>query len=321
MPPAMTATAWRGLAGVWRARLAPLPQSLRGRALATAATPPVDGGSDPGGGQSPGGVDWKGALLLLPAAIAGYLGVWQLQRRQWKTELIQERQRMLAEPPVDLFGLDIGPTEYLPVRTSGSFQHEASLYVGPRVKSEMGTATPGYVVITPLYSPEWHKSILVNRGWVPEAWRGSPEAAQPAGNVTVAGVIRRSEAPNAFVPDNQPGKGQWFWIDAPSMAEACHLPADTPLMEVYDSSHGPDTKTEAAPTPMDVLARRSKGAAASTSPAKAYPQPKGIGDLVDLPVMPRDHLNYALIWLTLSVVTAGMATRVLRAPVRRRNKA
>lgn len=94
----MTATAWRGLAGVWRARLAPLPQSLRGRALATAATPPVDGGSDPGGGQSPGGVDWKGALLLLPAAIAGYLGVWQLQRRQWKVGRLEQGVLTMRPP-------------------------------------------------------------------------------------------------------------------------------------------------------------------------------------------------------------------------------
>jgi surfeit locus 1 family protein len=277
----------------------------------------MDTGS-PGGGPNkvgPSGADWKGALLLLPAAIAGCLGVWQMQRKQWKEELIAERHKQLREAPVDLFGLDRGPSEYLPVKTCGEFQHDASVFVGPRVKSDMGTATPGYVVITPLYSKQWQKFILVNRGWVPEGWRNSPESQEPKGTVDVSGVIRHSEEPNSFVPDNQPGKQQWFWIDAPSIAEACHLAADTPLMEVFDSSQGMSTKSEAAPTPMDVLARRS-GRGGPDGHAKSYPLSKGIGDLVDLPVMPADHLHYAMIWVSLSVVTAGMAFHVLRKPFR-----
>ena len=31
-----------------------------------------------------------------------------------------------------------------------------------------------YTLITPLYSPEWGKWALVNRGWVPAQWRDDP---------------------------------------------------------------------------------------------------------------------------------------------------
>ena len=68
------------------------------------------------GGSRGGAWSWRGSLLLLPAGIAGYLGTWQVQRRQWKVDLIGERQEMLQQPPVDIFGLDRGPSEYLPVK-------------------------------------------------------------------------------------------------------------------------------------------------------------------------------------------------------------
>ena len=69
-----------------------------------------------GTGSNGGGWSWRGSLLLLPAGIAGYLGTWQVQRRQWKVDLIEERYEMLQQPPVDIFGLDRGPSEYLPVK-------------------------------------------------------------------------------------------------------------------------------------------------------------------------------------------------------------
>lgn len=34
-------------------------------------------------------------LLLIPSALSGFLGVWQLQRLQWKTELLNERAAAL----------------------------------------------------------------------------------------------------------------------------------------------------------------------------------------------------------------------------------
>ena len=42
-----------------------------------------------------------------------------------------------------------------------------------------------------------------------------------------------------------------------------------------------------------------------------YPISKSIGDMRHFSVMPRDHLNYALTWFSLSGATSLLAWRVL----------
>ena len=44
--------------------------------------------------------------------------------------------------------------------------------------------------------------------------------------------MRCSEPRSGFVPDNKPAEGEWYWIDAPGIAQSLQLPADTPLVEV-----------------------------------------------------------------------------------------
>ena len=51
--------------------------------------------------------------------------------------------------------------------------------------------------------------------------------------VALAGVLRHSEKPSMFVPENEPAKGAWYWLDVPALALACDLPPDTPLLEVH----------------------------------------------------------------------------------------
>ena len=44
--------------------------------------------------------------------------------------------------------------------------------------------------------------------------------------------MRCSEPRSGFVPDNRPAEGEWYWIDAPGIAQSLQLPADVPLVEV-----------------------------------------------------------------------------------------
>ncbi len=49
-----------------------------------------------------------------------------------------------------------------------------------------GCLSQGYLAVTPLYNPELHRTVLVNRGWVPASWRESEEQrelGQPKGQV------------------------------------------------------------------------------------------------------------------------------------------
>lgn len=60
------------------------------RTFATTAVAPK-GGIRPGSERS----GWARYFLLVPPMIAACLGKWQLDRRQWKTDLLERRQRIM----------------------------------------------------------------------------------------------------------------------------------------------------------------------------------------------------------------------------------
>lgn len=88
----------------------------------------------------------------------------------------------------------------------------------------------------------------------------------------VVGVIRRSEEPSIFVPENDPGSGQWFYVNVPMIARACALPANTLYIEDINEDF---------------------------NAINPYPVPKDVNKLIRYSVMPQDHLNYTLTWYAL----------------------
>ena len=71
-------------------------------------------------------------LLLLPSGVAAALGVWQLQRREWKVEQLAERAReLVAEPQrlTELAAAGAALPEWRRVRCVGELRHDAARYV------------------------------------------------------------------------------------------------------------------------------------------------------------------------------------------------
>ncbi|CAD7704251.1 unnamed protein product [Ostreobium quekettii] len=180
----------------------------------------------------------------------------------------------------------------------------------------------GYVMVTPMSMSAWEQSslswrdraILVCRGWVPESWKKksrNPELAEEAtalaakteGESVVEGVVMRSEVPSYFVPQNTPKQGSWFWIDVPEIAKSCGLPEETVMVQVLDK--GSDTEA------VELIDSATGGVIGAPMP-DAYPVAKRLDEFVQFTVMPRDHLNYAFIWFTLSIATAIMGMRAIR---------
>eukprot|EP00803_Ostreobium_quekettii_P011633 evm.model.scf_2875.2 EVM.evm.TU.scf_2875.2 scf_2875:7946-12457(+) len=265
---------------------------------------------------------WTGLLLFVPSAFAATLGFWQLDRRKWKTDLIERRKAQLQEDPVDIQAID-QPVEFQHVRAVGKLIQENSVFVGPRVRKTSGPDVQlGYVMVTPMSMSAWEQSslswrdraILVCRGWVPESWKKksrNPELAEEAtalaakteGESVVEGVVMRSEVPSYFVPQNTPKQGSWFWIDVPEIAKSCGLPEETVMVQVLDK--GSDTEA------VELIDSATGGVIGAPMP-DAYPVAKRLDEFVQFTVMPRDHLNYAFIWFTLSIATAIMGMRAIR---------
>jgi len=101
-------------------------------------------------------------VFTIPALIVLVgLGLWQVDRLQWKTALIETFEARVAEAPapppqaVD----DIEPWRYRRIQLRGVFQHEKEFLITG--KTFEGTA--GFHVITPMLLED-DRIILVNRG-------------------------------------------------------------------------------------------------------------------------------------------------------------
>lgn len=207
-------------------------------------------------------------LITLPAVLGALaLGTWQVQRLQWKNQVIAERQARRDAPPLAGLPERFDATEHAfrKVRVTGRFLHDKESYYAAR--SFRGNA--GYHIVTPLAVAQGH--VLADRGWVPLD-RKSPATRQPGnveGEVAVEGYLRGQTGPGWFTPDNEPLKNFWFWIDIPAMARTHGIGK----FENYYIEAGP------------------------TENPGGFP----IGGQTRFE-LPNDHLNYAITWYAMALI-------------------
>ncbi|KAG0632795.1 SURF1 family protein [Tuber brumale] len=163
-----------------------------------------------------------GLLILAAIPITAFaLGTWQVQRLNWKTELIMGCTARLLSPPLPLPSRvdveQIPSFNYRRVLATGRFRHDQEMLIGPRIYEGQN----GYQVVTPLERADEGSKVLVNRGWISKEKRLHKDrdpAGLPAGEVTVGGLIRTPWKKNMFTPDNVPEKGEFYFPDVEGMA-------------------------------------------------------------------------------------------------------
>jgi len=202
------------------------------------------------------------------------LGVWQLERLQWKEGLIAEREAGSTAAPIeipaqdaDLTGLDFRRAE-----ATGAFDHAHEMLLAARSMN----GNPGYHVVTPFLMADG-RTLLVDRGWIPLEKKDPASRAegQIAGAATIEGLIRLPRPQHWLEPDNEPAKAMWYWVDLAAMGEAAGVPGGK-LAPVY---------LEAGPAP---------------NPGGF---PIGGQSRIELP---NDHLQYAITWFALAAALAGV---------------
>ena len=208
-------------------------------------------------------------LFTIPVvAVLVALGVWQLQRLEWKSRLIAERATAVAAAPVSppKTLAEARALEFHRVTVEGVFLHDKEIL--RNAIAAKGEA--GFDVLTPLRE-EGGRIVFVNRGFVPTELkdRATRPTGQLAGTVRVSGLLRvpPQEKPGWFIPDNRPDRNAWFWIDLPAMAAADGLANVAPFY----------IDADAAPTP------------------GGWPK----GGMTPL-ALPNDHLQYAITWFSLA---------------------
>lgn len=159
-----------------------------------------------------------------------YLGVWQLQRLTWKTQIIQSLELEYAKNPLEhnftFKELTSLGNETLPLKNGhviGKFIHDKEIYLGPKTENSL----IGYHIITPLKLAQGY--ILINRGWIAESDMEHDSLPQPQGIQIISGLIRKPDW-NRFTPQNSPSNNIWMRPDINQIAESMALSPVAPVM-------------------------------------------------------------------------------------------
>ena len=139
------------------------------------------------------------------------LGIWQLQRLQWKEAKQAAIEAMLVQAPDSLpSGVEAGADRYRGVTVSGRFTGEAVFSL-----DSMRDAGPGKRVIAVLQTAAGRR-VLVDRG----IWREGTEAAPVvAPEAVVAGNLDWPQEVDGFTPPPDAKTGLWFARDVGAMAK------------------------------------------------------------------------------------------------------
>jgi surfeit locus 1 family protein len=173
----------------------------------------------------------KRTLLVLFALVAALgftaLGIWQVERRAWKLDLIARVDARLKAPPAADW---TNYAEYRRVRLTGLLLFDRETLV--KAVTELGE---GYWVMTPLRTAQG--AVLVNRGFVPSEkasrWHGPPAQG------TVVGLLRATEPKGGFLRSNDAAANRWYSRDVAAIARARRLGPVAPFFVDADATPNP----------------------------------------------------------------------------------
>lgn len=216
---------------------------------------------------------WKFTGLMLPLFLGCIaLGVWQLERLQWKLALIAQVNHNLAAPPISVEGalaMGAAAAQYHRVTLGGRYENSKEAYVF----ATDATGAPAYHVITP-FTLDGGRTLLVDRGIVPEALRDPHTRAvgELEGEQQITGVWRVPDPPGWFTPRPNLAQRIWYARDVIGIAKADRIKLAAPAIIEADATPNPGGWPQGGQT---VVTFRN------------------------------DHLQYAITWFGLAAVTLG----------------
>jgi surfeit locus 1 family protein len=206
-------------------------------------------------------------MTLLGIAILCGLGYWQLERAEWKRNLVAELDaeysKDASQTILDLKQPDL---EFSRGSLEGQYDFGKQIFIGPRTYTNL----PGRHVFTPFILTDG-TIVLVNRGWVPNEWKFADEQNRDAlqtGKVT--GLVRKPDR-HPFAPENRPELDQWYYPDIEQFEQAKKVGAVQPYILMLEAQE-----------------------IESGYPVAAATKPQ----------LPNDHLQYAIFWFTMAGILA-----------------
>lgn len=230
----------------------------------------------------------KYSLLTFPLASFG-LGVWQIKRLEWKKSVIANLEKRLHEEPIELSEIsslkDLDESEYRRIKTRGRFDHNPThqIILKPRqlvVNDEAlfrgktaHQANSGVNIVTPFYVEGTDLRILVNRGWLAPKGKDSIQDSAHLGlgpkdeSIDITGLLRKSDKRLTYGLKNNETTNEWQIRDVEAIAKVLNTaPIFLDLEKTISPGEGP------------------------------------IGGQTQLTIR-NEHLNYAITWFSLAVLS------------------
>jgi len=225
-------------------------------------------------------------------AILVGLGIWQLDRKVWKEDLIEKTTSRLSAAPVPLpprqqwDSLDQQTNEFRRVTFPAEFLNDKESLVytaGSALRPDL--SGQGYWVFTPARLPGG-SIVMVDRGFVSNDKKDPIMRPQGTltGPVDIVGVMRWPEPRGLFTPADDPKGNVWYLRDHRAMAQAKDLGAVAPFYIDQEEPLPPGGLPNAGRLTLKV---------------------------------PNNHLQYALTWFGLALGLAGVYVVWLAGRLRR----
>lgn len=149
---------------------------------------------------------------LVGTVILISLGLWQVQRMQWKEGILADITARIAAAPVALPATpDPEADRYLPVTVTGRFTGQTLRVLVSR--KEIGAG----VRIIEAFQTKDGRRVLVDRGFLPDA---DKNRALTVTNATVTGNLHWPQETDSFTPPPDLKTGLWYARDVVAMARA-----------------------------------------------------------------------------------------------------
>ena len=221
---------------------------------------------------------WQALAAAIGVVILLGLGVWQLQRLQWKEALIARVNAGLTAAPVsappssEWARFDVSDAEYMRVRVRGHFLNDRETFVNAALTEPKGRLSGfGFFVMTPFQTDDgW--IVYVNRGFVPREFKasGTRPGSEIEGETLVVGLLRAPADRTWFMPADDAARNEWFSRDPKLYAAATGIPADRVAPYLIDAQFDPSLPNGL---------------------------PQGGETVIDFP---NSHLGYAITWFGLA---------------------
>lgn len=207
------------------------------------------------------------ALILLLS-----LGVWQVQRLQWKQGLMAEARREQERPPVLLSAIREPLTPYQKVIVDCDFGDRVHRLIELQTIHD---GTPGVRLISNC------RDHLVDLGFIAEGTTDRPvQGLYAESQASIRAEVRQTEPLNAFTPPYEGGI-LFYGRDTKKMSTVLGMPVRPPEVTLYATT----------------------SAFVSFSPLKPSVPPVAFSN---------NHLGYALTWFGMAIALIGFYVAMLR---------